>query len=737
MTTATPRETYYNLTGVRLDFPVPFPYLDPSHVFFNLVNLDGSYTPLTGWSFSSPGVISFPVGQGPVGSAVVLRQTPEEPLVRFAAGTLSASKLNQAITQLAYLVQEQDLVVNSLGARTALVPEGETVALLPVAALRTGGKVLGFDGATGELEMLGGEAFRGAPGADASSVGLFTSLPGQSIATAIARVRTTGYTARGIGAADYIYDAVVNTAYVTANPTISFKSADGRGWRLATDPSINLRSTGAKGDNATNDSAAILAAIVAARGQAISTLRTPAGEVELPPGDYRIYGALELAPANGCSGLTVSGSGSGAVNIILADASATISMQRSRAITWRDINFRSLDPTYDGALATYGVDLNQVCFTISHDTGNPLKQWRFERCEFAGFYTCFKTLGSAMCDGFNFSECQFSQCYFVVDNYNDQAVNWNFVNCTAENDAIVTTKDKNLAAVCRVNKGMSMFWSGGGIIGHGYLVYFNMDTQTVVQRPSHYWHFLAERIELVDLGDGSHAPLIGHRASGFQTPGNTCEVLIDGVKVLNRAGVPASTVLFRLWDNLTLTLRRCSFTGGKVVGEYTANSGTQYGRLHDLWNTGLTYEEVAPTAPFDHYSHWLTIRSDDPTKPDQDIRPYGGAAAPVKEWAYWGNTGSMPTAPADTPLPRFLKHTLLESIFIHGGANLSQNLTGTLMKADESASYGAVTVNTGSKSGETFLGLEVGFQIPELTDLKIKWTGTAAIQKGRVGVKYR
>src|SRR5438067_937092 len=61
---------------------------------------------------------------------------------------------------------------------------------------------------------------------------LFTGLAGSTVPSGTNSVHTDGYSQAGLGAATYVYDAAVNSAYVTAHPRAAFLAADGRGFRL-------------------------------------------------------------------------------------------------------------------------------------------------------------------------------------------------------------------------------------------------------------------------------------------------------------------------------------------------------------------------------------------------------------------------------------------------------------------------------------------------------------------------
>lgn len=81
---------------------------------------------------------------------------------------------------------------------------------------------------------------KGDPGGNIMAIGLFTDASGLSIPVGTDAVRTSGHTVLGIGIADYVADAAVNLAYVTAHPRTSFISTNGRGFRLSVSWRIEL-----------------------------------------------------------------------------------------------------------------------------------------------------------------------------------------------------------------------------------------------------------------------------------------------------------------------------------------------------------------------------------------------------------------------------------------------------------------------------------------------------------------
>lgn len=123
-----------------------------------------------------------------------------------------------------YLLNEQE--------RALRVPLGETFDVLPQPADRAS-LLVGFDPA-GALRLASpGDLAKGDPGGNAAAIGLFADAHTLTIATGTDAVRTSGWSVKGEGIADYIYDAAVDAAYVTAHPRTSFRSANSRGFRIA------------------------------------------------------------------------------------------------------------------------------------------------------------------------------------------------------------------------------------------------------------------------------------------------------------------------------------------------------------------------------------------------------------------------------------------------------------------------------------------------------------------------
>ena len=86
------------------------------------------------------------------------------------------------------------------------------------------------------------------PSPVADLIGLFTTATTFDIPAGTDVVKTAGYDAIGVGAAEYIYDASINAAFVTAHSGWSFVSSNGRGYRLARGQQMRFEMFGARAD---------------------------------------------------------------------------------------------------------------------------------------------------------------------------------------------------------------------------------------------------------------------------------------------------------------------------------------------------------------------------------------------------------------------------------------------------------------------------------------------------------
>lgn len=131
------------------------------------------------------------------------------------------------------------------------IPRGDVGATGPTGPI-------GPTGATGPTGPTGATGPKGDPGANVMAIGLFSIANTLSIPAGTDVVRAAGWNVTGRGIADYVYDAAVDAAYVTAHPRSSFVSANGRGFRLYLEgmSSWKPEQLGAVGDGVTDDHAA-------------------------------------------------------------------------------------------------------------------------------------------------------------------------------------------------------------------------------------------------------------------------------------------------------------------------------------------------------------------------------------------------------------------------------------------------------------------------------------------------
>ena len=494
---------------------------------------------------------------------------------------------------------------------------------------------------------------------------------------------------------------------------------------------IHAKDNGAVGDGVADDTNAILNTAIAARTGFTDGLRTFAGEIFLPPGKYLIDDVLDLAPAAGVTGPIISGSGSGCTEIVYSGSTATIKCTSSSLITWRDVQFVSSE-----------VDDDQVAFTINQ-TGNPLRSWRFERCNFNAFYKCFAVTGTSMCSEFYFSDCKFQQCYFLMDNDNDQAVNWNFVNCDWENAELTTSKDENLAAVFNLKKGSFIRWTGGSMIFHGMLVYYNLTASGVFTRTSHKVVFDGVRMELVDDGAGGHASLIDRVAVGYTNGSNSPTTSIKNSTILNRGSIPTTVTLAKVWANCSLELTNIEAEGGKVIGilDGTTAASNADVVIRDVKN--ITYQEDTTSRTNTHDQHNVSIQPDNSSAKsfpllDQRLCSLSVPASAYPKYVYVrGPTGSLPQGGTTVNLPSMPNHTMMLRLFCFRFGSAGNSLQVDLKDQADTTTYQTITLASGDRFKEdTASAKEMGFEIPANTPLMLKFTGTAEVVKGVVGVEY-
>lgn len=162
---------------------------------------------------------------------------------------------------------------------------------------------------------------KGDPGGNILAIGLFVGAGVLSIPIGTDVVRTAGYSLLGVGVADYLYDAAINAAYVTANPRTSFVSSNGRGFKLFSPFFTHSpEQVGARGDTVTDDSEALftLAGVINALGGGVVELNPKAtymvgGQTYTAVPYLTIYNwppnFMNLLKFTNCTNVTVRGNG--------------------------------------------------------------------------------------------------------------------------------------------------------------------------------------------------------------------------------------------------------------------------------------------------------------------------------------------------------------------------------------------------------------------------------------------
>lgn len=284
---STVREASSACNGVTTVFPVGFQYLDAGDLAVTLID-DASEEE----TVLVEGVDYTLSGDGVAGSAEITTLTAYaagKTLKRFRTTAraqtadytpndgFAAATHERQLDRLTLVDQEIDADLADLDARALRLPEGESMAPLAEQSLRPE-TVLGFDGdgvrtllsstalasrLLTPLRDLLGAAFKGDPGGNVMAVGPFASLPSLTVPVGVDRVRTSAYGLDGLGAGDYVYDAAVDAAYVAAHPKIAALTANGRGFRLATDQVFRLEMFGIAADGLASSAAANDAGLLA------------------------------------------------------------------------------------------------------------------------------------------------------------------------------------------------------------------------------------------------------------------------------------------------------------------------------------------------------------------------------------------------------------------------------------------------------------------------------------------
>lgn len=245
----------YAENGVTVDFPVPFEFVEAEHLEVTRTDPAGARTALVlGADYTvAGGIFDFgsvtTMAPAPGGWSIeIVRNTPEEqPMDYTPNDTFPAESHEQALDREMMCIQELDRDLGILESRALRVPRGETINELPPAAVRAGKypRFLPDGSLTVDAGTGGGGSGTIITG---GSIGLFINAGTVTLLAGADYVQTSGYGAIGIGAAFYLYDAAVDAAYVAANPVTSFRSINGRGYRLDPEQRLTIEMFGGRAD---------------------------------------------------------------------------------------------------------------------------------------------------------------------------------------------------------------------------------------------------------------------------------------------------------------------------------------------------------------------------------------------------------------------------------------------------------------------------------------------------------
>jgi hypothetical protein len=203
--------------------------------------------------------------------------------------------------------------------------------------------------------------FKGDPGGNVMAIGLFTIAASLPIPIGTDLVQTSGYAARGVGIARYVYDPTVDATYVSTHPAgAAFVSANARGFKLAervlTPQMFGATGVGDETLYATNYASDVTGSPITITQQTTDGLALNAmfrwlrslggGSCYIPKGAYPVYGYLERIDFP----CTIEGEGRGLAIIRNCAASPTntngYGILVLQPVTLTDITIR--DITLDG-----------------------------------------------------------------------------------------------------------------------------------------------------------------------------------------------------------------------------------------------------------------------------------------------------------------------------------------------------------------------------------------------------
>jgi hypothetical protein len=227
---ALPSTITYIEDGVTVAFPAPFRFKASSDLIVErlmpdativVLTLNVDYT-VTGGETDAGGTVTRTAATN--GAKLrISRQTPrQQPMVYTANDRFPAESHEEALDRLTLIVQEQDDALLEVIGRSILLPIGEGPVELPIASLRTGGMLLGFDPTTGATRLIDGSDFVGDPGPAGNVAANLIQLKAAALSNVTMLYNGVPFTLR-LGD----YDGLTNDDYIVASDLLS---ADQGAW---------------------------------------------------------------------------------------------------------------------------------------------------------------------------------------------------------------------------------------------------------------------------------------------------------------------------------------------------------------------------------------------------------------------------------------------------------------------------------------------------------------------------
>jgi hypothetical protein len=504
-----------------------------------------------------------------------------------------------------------------------------------------------------------------------------------------------------------------------------------------TEPVYYLEDWGAPCDGVQDDAPALNALIDALYAIDIhptSNSRRAMPVIQLPARDMRFDSEVDVGNAAGTMGLTIRGCGAWATKIGVG-ASGFISGFGASNIKWADVAFVGDD-----------IDDDVRLFRVTTASGGALRRWTFDHVDFFGIWKCFQTGGAALVDEFKFIGCHFLECYHLVENNNDQSVNWNFYACDWESTLDGNTaKNVDDAALFKLLKGMLVNWWGGSLIFHGKLVLLETTSSNLFVGASHGMNFDGVRFELMDNA-GTHTSLVTRTASGYANV-NALKFSLQNFTLIGRGTLPATLSLFDLRDNWTLHIRNGETEGCKVTGYFTSSTSTQAGTCVIDNVIGVTYVEDTTSRTNTHVQHNVTLNPNnaaDRTTVAMTVRSGGTTGVRYtipQRLAVRDNDGNLPQGGTTVNLPQFPNHSAITHMILQKFSTSAQSLTVELRDQADTTTYATATLGASANPQTTtaVVAREIGFQIGTESvpvPLMLKFVGTPETVKGVVCLEF-